>query len=759
MLIGREDKSVAVRALVEFSAKIGSIDYSFTPSPSGQEGIEGHQKVAARRTDHYQTELSLSIQYKNIRFKGRADGYNPDTHCIEEIKTFYGNIDSIPDNHTQLHWAQVKCYGWMFCKERAIDQISLAIIYFNLTDEQEHRIESRFHIDQLTSECEAWAEVYWRWQNLINARMQSLHSWIEQLKFPFQEMHASQRVMAETVFKAAAMKRVVLAEAPTGTGKTLASLFPAIKSLTRTAVDKIFYLTAKSTGKQLALDAVKLIATDREPLSPLRTLELTALEKICLEPDKECRGDSCTYALGFYDKLPAARVDTNEQTILDKPLLEKIARKHQICPFYLSMEMARWADLVIADINYYFDGTPLLLALTQEFQWKPYLLIDESHNLVERARQMFSAGINRNDLANAKKQAPEKIKKILGRINKHWLELIKTIPPESHEYAVLPHLPEKLLGSLQDFTNHYTTYLQEHPEDALKHPLLRDFFFSALGIQRIFEMINDDFCIDMQAVGSKSELLTLRNLIPAKVLAARLGFAEAAVFFSATLSPAHYFQSMLGLPEDCVSINVPSPFSAEQLDVKIAHRISTRYKDRKQSIPQICELIVKQLQQVPGNALAFFSSYEFLEQVESSLRKSLSPEINLVVQEKRMTEDDRESFIKQFGQQKNLLGLVVLGGAFSEGIDLPGDQLKGAFIATLGLPQINPVNENICRLLQKKFEQGYAFTYTYPGLQKVIQAAGRVIRSENDTGYLWLMDDRYEESHIKNLLPDWWGLV
>jgi DNA excision repair protein ERCC-2 len=754
MLIGHKNKSIAVKTLVEFAATTGSLDYRFTPSPTGQEGIEGHQQVRRKRATHYQAELGLNIIYKERQYKGRADGYDPAKHCIEEIKTFYGDINTIADNHRALHWAQAKCYGWMMCKEKGCEQINIALVYFNLTDEKEYRFEESFHINELIEFCESLADKYDHWSRSIDNRLTELHHWIEKLPFPLGDLYPSQRIMAETVYKAAAMKRVVLAEAPTGTGKTLASLFPAIKAMTRTEVDKIFYLTSKTTGKQLALDAIRLIASDTP--SPLRTLELTALEKACLEPDKECQGDSCPYAFNFYDKLQQARLDASNQSILDKAALNKIALQHEICPFYLSMEMARWADLIIADVNYYFDGTPLLLALTQEFNWKPYLLIDESHNLVDRARQMYSAELSRDTLLLAKKQSPEKLKKILARINKYWLELINDIPEDEHDYSPLEMIPEKLLLSLQEFTNAFIALLQVQPEYSIKDSSVKDFFFTAVGFLKVAELVDQDFCIDMQSVGSKSEIITLRNLIPAKLLSARVQQSYCAAFFSATLSPVHFYQQLLGLPDDHISIQVPSPFSSDQLSIHIAKHISTRYKDRQNAIPKICELITSQLQTQPGNALVFFSSYEFLLQAEAVLKTYLPNDIQLLTQSRQMNEQDRKNFIDQFREQNNLLGLVVLGGAFSEGIDLPGDKLKGAFIATLGLPQVNPVNERMCKLLQKQFNQGYHFTYTYPGIQKVIQAAGRVIRTTSDKGYLWLLDDRYADDAIKSLLPKWW---
>ncbi len=759
MSAGSKSKNVAIKTLVEFAAKTGSLDRRFTPAPTGQEGIEGHRKVTGNRATGYLTEVGLGITYRDIRFRGRADGYDPQRHCIEEIKTFYGDVERIPANHRALHWAQARCYGWLYCAEYGCDEINLSLVYFELATETEHSIEETWQANELRDYFEQLAEKYYAWQTQLNNRQQQLSHWLEQLQFPYGAMHKSQRAMAEAVYKAAITGRVVLAEAPTGTGKTLAALFPALKAMPRSPVDKIFYLTAKTTGKQLALENIQLIASDKNHTMPLRTLELTAQEKSCLEPNKKCRGDSCPYALDFYTKLEAARQAAFEIPTLDKQAFAQLAHTFEICPFYLSMEMARWVDIVIADVNYYFDGTPLLLGLTNEFGWNPCLLVDESHNLIERGRSMYTAELKRIDLLAAKKVAPTPIKKSLDKINKAWLLLTKTLGSEDDELVHLERLPEKLGNTLVDFTNTYVEFLQQNPDHPVQESIAQEFFFAALNYQRIAEIIDEDFCVDLQAPGSKADVLTLRNLIPARQLAARLGFAHCACFFSATLHPTHFYQTLLGLPDNTVHVQVPSPFSAGQLSVHIARNLSTRYRDRHTAVSPLCDIIQQQLEAAPGNALVFFSSYEFLQQAEVKLRERFATtNIQLLVQSRRMSELDRETFIAQFNAQQNLLGLAVLGGAFSEGIDLAGDALKGAFIATLGLPQVNPINEHLRQIMQEKFGQGYDFTYTYPGIQKVVQAAGRVIRNKTDSGYLWLLDQRFAQPQIKSLLPEWWAL-
>lgn len=749
---------VSVKTLAEFAAKSGSLDRRFTPSPTAQEGIAGHQEVVLRRPPHYQKEMSLTIQYEGLLIRGRADGYDSEARCLEEIKTFYGDFEKLPDNHRQLHWAQARLYGWMYCRQHQRNGITLALIYFDLHNQREYRVEEHFTLPELVAYGEDLAEVYWQWQQQINARQQQLSQWIDELAFPYGSFRSAQRQMAESVYKAAATGRVLLAEAPTGTGKTLASIFPAIKAFNKTPVDKIFYLTAKTTGKQLALENLQLIASDGID-TPLRVLELTAQEKICLEPDKRCTGDSCPFARNFYDKLQQARQAAYTTPLLTRQTLTQLAHTHEICPYYLGMEMSRWVDILVADFNYYFDTSALLHGLTRELNWHPYLLVDECHNLVERARQMYSAELDRSVLLAAKRLAPKPIKTSLERVNRLWLATIKTLDFSETALTLLNASPEKLNLALTGFTNDYIDFLQRHPDHPVQHTAVQEFFFAALNYLEKLELVDEDYCIDMQRPQPKQEVLTLRNLIPARPLAARLAQAHSACFFSATLRPAYFYQQMLGLPDDTVYLQVPSPFASQQLQVKVARHISTRYRDRSTAIGPLCDIIEQQVTAATGNYLAFFSSYEFLQQIERELQQRLSSaNVTVITQSRRMSEQDREAFIERFTHEQNLLGLAVLGGAFSEGVDLPGDALKGAFIATLGLPQINPVTEHLRQRLQQVFQQGYHFAYLYPGIQKVVQAAGRVIRTQEDTGYLWLLDDRFAQHEVRQLLPEWWEI-
>ncbi len=747
---------VGVKTLIEFSAKSGSLDRRFTPAPSGQEGIAGHQQVVKNRPSHFVSEYSLSLQFENLLLRGRVDGLDPEANTIEEIKTYHGELDLLPENHKSLHWAQVKLYGWMYCLQENIENINLSVVYYHINSRVETKQTKAYSRQQLQEFCEPLLKRYIQWQQIIQQRQLKLNQWISDLTFPYPEFRDSQRLMAEAVYKSAATGKTLLVEAPTGTGKTLASLFPSIKAISNTPADKIFYLTSKTTGKHLALDTLKLLS---EPSSAIRILELTAIEKACHEPELFCHGESCPLARGFYTKLDQARLDAYERTVLDKQALDELALKHQICPFYLSLEMSRWVDVIVADINYYFDGSPLLLNLTKQFEWKPVLLIDESHNLIDRGSSMYSAGINRADLLAAKRSSPPALAKPLNKINKLWLDLLKHEDYKNKSFSVLPEPPEKLSQAFTTFINAYTQFLQKNPQHSVQHSATQHWFFAVVNYLNKLDMLGDDYAADLLTEHPRQEEITLRNLIPARLLKERLESAHCACFFSATLQPAHYYQTMLGIEDNSVCMELPSPFDTEQLAVNFSNQISTRYKDRSSAIAPMSDVVFNQVTSAPGNYLAFFSSYEFLHQVLEKLSPLLIESgYQIINQQRNMTEQNRADFINTFRTENNVFGFAVLGGVFSEGIDLPGDALTGTFIATLGLPQFNPVNEFKKQFLQEKFGQGYQFTYLYPGIQKVVQAAGRVIRTQSDKGSVWLLDDRFNQPEVKRLLPRWWNI-
>lgn len=763
--------TVAVRALCEFTAKTGDLDLRFTPSPTAQEGIAGHGVVASRRGEHYRTEVSLSGDYQELHVRGRADGYDPDLNQLEEIKTYRGDLNLMPDNHRQLHWAQVKIYGCLLCRELNLGEVRLALVYFDIVTQKETCLGEAFAAADLELFFERQCRLFLGWAEREIAHRTARDRALVSLRFPHADFRAGQRPLAEAVYKSVSVGCCLMAQAPTGIGKTIGTLFPMLKAMPGQRLDRVFYLAAKTPGRRLALDALDTLGRC-ESAPPLRVLELIARDKACEHPDKACHGESCPLAKGFYDRLPAARQAALDGPMLDQATLRSVALEHGICPYYLSQELARWADVIVGDYNYYFDFNAMLYGLTVANQWRVSVLVDEAHNLVERARGMYSAELDQGAFRAVRRSAPDALKKPLDRVNRQWNALNRT---QGGAYQVHPDTPAGLVGALQAAIAAITDYLTESPL-GLEAPL-QTFYFDAMHFCRLAllmedgasgeaEQDRDHFLFDLtkrpgkatrSGGGGSASVICLRNVVPAGFLKPRFEAARAAVLFSATLSPKRYYSDLLGLPQQTSWIEVESPFASDQLAVRVVDRVSTRYQDRTASLAPVAALMAHQFQSSPGNYLAFFSSFDYLGQVMAHFSECY-PQVPIVAQERRMDEQARQAFLGQFRPGSEQIGFAVLGGAFAEGVDLPGERLIGAFIATLGLPQVNPVNEQIKQRMGVLFGAGYDYTYVYPGLQKVVQAAGRVIRSRRDRGVVYLMDDRFGQPKVKALLPRWWDV-
>ena len=752
--------TVAVRALCEFTAKSGDLDLRFTPTPTAQEGIAGHTLVASRRGDGYEKEVSLSGTFGPLRVRGRADGYDPQQKQLEEIKTFRGDLARMPDNHRQLHWAQLKIYGHLLCHARGLDKLRLALVYFDVGSQKETLITEHADAETLRAFYELHCSRFLAWAEQEMAHRARRDAELKAMRFPHADFRPGQRQLAEAMYKASTRACSLLAQAPTGIGKTVGSLFPLLKASAEHKLDKVFFLAAKTSGRRMALDAVETIRSSA-PLLPLRALELVARNTACEHPDKACHGESCPLAQGFYDRLPAARSAAlaacagAATPVLDKAAVRGIALAHQVCPYYLGTELARWADVVVGDYNYYFDISAMLYSLTLQNDWKISVLADEAHNMVSRARKMYSAELEHGGLRMLRKTAPETLKKPLDRVHRQWSALEKE---QDGEYKVYPELPEKFMGALQTAVTAIGEYYAEHP--AYVDEELQRFYFDAMGFARLAESYGQHSLFDITVSGAGTKInsvLCLRNIVPAPFLKPRFEAAHSTALFSATLSPWNYYCDTLGMPDNTAWIDVESPFIAEQLSVRVAGHISTRYQHRDRSLAPIAALMGEQYQQQPGNYLAFFSSFDYMEKA-AALFAGRHPGVPVWLQTRRMDEAGREQFLARFSTESSGIGFAVLGGSFGEGIDLPGARLIGAFIATLGLPQLNPVNEQIRQRMDAIFGSGYDYTYTYPGMQKIVQAAGRVIRTETDRGTVHLIDDRFARPEIQALLPSWWRI-
>jgi DNA excision repair protein ERCC-2 len=741
--------AVAVRTLCEFTAKRGNLDVRFTPSPSALEGIAGHRAIASRRSSSFQTELILEGDYGSLHVRGRADGYDPDENRLEEFKTYRGDLSRMPENHRALHWAQLRIYGWLLCKQRGKSSMRLALVYFDVAREVETVFDEVRSAADLEEHFGAHCEQFMSWAEAESTHRQLRNEALRELRFPYPEFHGGQRELAQAVYRRVRTGGALLAQAPTGIGKTVGTLFPALKAMANSQVDKVFYLVAKTSGRQLAMDALRRMQpTDSQP--PARVVELVARGKFCEYPGMPCDGAVCPLARGFYDRLPAARQEAIGIAFLNQDAVRQVARRHQVCPYYLSQELARWSDVVVGDYNYYFDRTAMLFGWTVTHQWRVCLLVDEAHSLVERARTMYTASLDHESLESVRRQAPVALRGAFERLARVWGEITAA---QVDAHRIYDELPRELLAVLDTSIAAIADHLSQQGQD---EPL-QAFFFEALAFSRLAAEFDSSTLFEITRAAGRGSLLCLRNVVPGRFLTARFAAAHTSVLFSATLTPHAFFTGVLGLPQTSDYLDVQSPFRAEQLTVRLVRSISTRFRDRERSLAPIAELLACQYASRPGNYLAFLSSFEYLDRV-AALVKERYPHIPAWQQHPGMKEPDREAFLARFQPEGQGIGFAVLGGAFAEGIDLPGSRLIGAFVATLGLPQINAVNEEMQRRMDTLFGSGYEYTYLYPGIQKVVQAAGRVIRTATDRGVLYLIDDRFAQPSVRKLLPNWWSI-
>lgn len=763
--------TVAVRAMCEFTARRGDLDLRFTPAPTALEGIAGHGAVTGRRGAGYETEIALSGTWRTLTVRGRADGYDPAANRLEEIKTYRGDLDKMPANHRTLHWAQAKVYGHLLCAARGLKSLTVALVYFDIASERETVLTETLSAPDLAAFFDAQCACFVDWAERETAHREARDAALRALTFPHARFRAGQRALAVAAYCAARDERCLMAQAPTGIGKTLGTLFPLLKACGEERLDHVFFLTAKTPGRALALDALATLRAGTPEL-PLRVVELVARDKACEHPDLACHGESCPLARGFYDRLPAARdAALAADGMLERGAVRTAALAHDVCPYYLSQELARWSDVAIGDYNYYYDDSALLYALAQQNNWRPGVLVDEAHNLLERARKMYSASLDPLDFAAARDAAPAVLRRAFERLGRAWGTLDRA---QAARYAAYPELPVPLVTALQHLVSTVGEHLAEEPRTS-DDALLR-FHFDALRFTALANAFDHASIFDATLHDSPAPqaerpegrkraaprkpvraTLTIRNVIPAAFLAPRFAAAQATVLFSGTLSPFDFYRDTLGLPQDTEQLDVEGPFRAEQLTVRIAHHVSTRWRDRERSLEPIADLIASQYAQRPGNYLGFLSSFDYLRSV-AVLMRARHPDVPVWEQSPGMSEAERDAFLARFDADGRGVGFAVLGGAFAEGVDLAGDRLIGAFIATLGLPQTNDVNEQMRQALDARFGNGYNYTYLYPGLQKIVQAAGRVIRTEHDEGVVHLIDDRYRRREVRALLPRWWRI-
>ncbi len=755
---------LSVRNLVEFMLRSGNIDSQFISNASALEGTRAHQKVQKDNQDKgYSPEVSLkySLEYEGFSFRieGRADGIiAKDTGIIvDEIKSTNRPLEYIDEDYNETHWAQAKCYAFIYAVQNELPEIGVQLTYFQLDSDEIKQFLKVFSQTELTTFFYNLIDQYLVWARLSSDWVTKRNAAIRALNFPFASYRRGQRELAVAVYKTIVEQQKLFVQAPTGIGKTMSTLFPAIKSMAEGHTAKIFYLTAKTIVREVAEEAFAKMADQG---LAFKSVTLTAKDKICFQEETICDPDHCQYARGHFDRVNGAILDLLEQqNRLTRPLIENYAHKHQVCPFEFSLDLTLWCDCVICDYNYVFDPRVYLKRFFTDNGGDYTFLIDEAHNLVDRARSMFSAELYKKPFLELKrlfKDIDPGIAKALGKLNTHMIELRKLA--ETSQHYRQPEAPKDFLPLLLKFINLAEAWLVKN-EGNDSHEQLLELYFNTLTFMRTAEFYDDRFLTYVEN-GNGDTKIKLFCLDPSHLLSEAIKRGRAAIFFSATLSPLDYFAEILGGDPDSYKISLPSPFDVKNRELLIADTISTTFRNREKTYPAIADRIKTVLAQHPGNYLVYFPSYKYMNAVFEIFSASY-PEVVTIRQAPEMNEEDRELFLNQFRPAPGtapvgMLGFGVLGGIFSEGVDLKHEGLIGAIIVGVGLPQICFERDIIRDYFNEKNHAGYEYSYLYPGMNKVLQAAGRVIRTETDRGVIVLIDERFSSPSYRQLFPREW---
>jgi DNA excision repair protein ERCC-2 len=748
---------------VEFVLQAGDLTSGgFQRRDRAQLGTRGHQRVQRSRPEGYEIEVEVAYRVEGtalpIELRGRIDGLyvNEVPVVIEEIKTTTLSLDLVSEDHNHLHWAQAQCYAYMYAQGRQLSEISIHLTYYHLDSQKEKTFQRHFTLAELETFFCDLLQRYLDWFQKVHAWQAKRDQSIGQFAFPYADYRPGQRDMAVAVYKAIRAQQRLYVQSPTGVGKTIATLFPAVKALGQGLATKIFYLTAKTSGR---LVAEKTLEDMRQAGLHIRSVTLTAKEKICFCPPVNCDPEICVFARGYFDKVKLALEEIDQYQALTRPVIEAIAQKHQICPFEFSLDVALWVDCIICDYNYAFDPRVYLHRFF-DFTSEPYIfLVDEAHNLPDRARSMYSAELDKTTVLNLqrtlKPHLPQLAKK-LSAINKILLEMRKTLQAQGKEALVEHEPPEKLLKAIQEFSQKAEDWLVLNQITAFRQELL-EFYFACSTYLRTAEYFDSFYVSYFERQGQGNLKARLFCLDPAPMLATPLERSQSTIFFSATLLPLDYFMTLLTGAADHPRRIFHSPFPLENVSLLVHNGISTKYAQRADSYAAIASAIESICSAHVGNYLVFFPSYAYLAAVLEQLKERF-PESQLLVQDRGMTEAAREAFLAQFsaGNQETLIGLAVMGGIFGEGIDLVGDRLIGAVVVGVGVPQVCLERDLIKDYFDGLNVSGFAYAYQYPGFNRVLQATGRVIRTEADRGVIVLIDERFTHARYRDLFPTHW---
>lgn len=754
---------ISVRNLVEFILRNGDlVSGSGTSDKEAMlKGSRLHRKIQKQMGSHYQPEVSLKkdTEYADLilRVEGRADGIflQDEQFCIDEIKGVYKKLE-LMEEPVLVHRAQALCYAWIYLDAHDLEKIDIQMTYAHLDTEVIKRFretltraELKQWYEELTDSYHKWLAYQIEWRKKRNESM-------ENLEFPF-EYRKGQRKMVSGIYHAISKKEQIFIQAPTGVGKTMSAVFPAVRAIGQGMAETVFYLTARTITRTVAQDAFEILR-DRGLL--FKVITITAKEKLCFCDKPECDPEKCPYAKGHYDRINDAVYElwTTEQSF-DRETLLRHAQKWQVCPFEMSLDLAIWMDGVICDYNYVFDPNVCLKRFFGENVSGNYLfLIDEAHNLVDRGREMYSASICLNDVIETRKFVKpysQKLWKKLGKVKKQMEELRQNCGEwkVQENAGVLPISLLSVQGELDQL-------LEEPPAQEVVDGIL-DFYFEVRDFLNISELVDDNYVVYTAFDENGRFYMKLFCVNPAENLQKCLDKGNSTVFFSATLLPLQYYRKMLSTRSENFGMYVESPFEQKKRCLMICRDVSSKYTRRGyEEYRKIAEYIARMSWQKKGNYMVFFPSYRLMEDVYQVYQDEFSVSwVRCISQHASMTELEREEFLEEFTEEteETLVGFCVMGGIFSEGIDLIGDRLIGAAVVGTGLPQVNCEREILKEYYDEKGEQGFDYAYRYPGMNKVLQAAGRVIRTKEDTGAILLMDERFLNRDYRNLFPREWN--
>ena len=770
---------ISVRSLVEFIFRNGDLDRTrggWADREAMLAGSRAHRRIQKKRDVGYRAEVPLQFEKKYPLFtliiEGRADGIATDTEVtVEEIKGVYADIDEMEDP-VPVHLAQAKCYAAIYAAQQGLQEISVCMTYVNLDTEKIRRFSRHYTEEELDEWFEnliddfyPWAEFRIRWQDKRDSSMR-------ELPFPF-DYRPGQKQLAADVYRTILRRKQLFVEAPTGVGKTMSVVYPAVRALGEGIAVRIFYLTAKTVTGTAAAGAFAIL---RGKGLSLKTLTLTAKDKICVSDDADdCDPSVCPRARGHYDRVNQALYEmiTDQDDFSRESILAQ-AEKWQVCPHELQLDLAEFADAVICDYNYVFDPNARLKHFFGETAKKDdfVFLIDEAHNLADRGRDMYSAGLRRRDFLAAGKSvrvySKENssadiggLKKALSACSRLMLSYSKSC--HGMEEISFPEELELKLMHLSAQMEETLTGLRGRKDAEFRRGLL-EFWFEIQEFLYIAELIDGNYLIYQTVTDDGDYMLKLFCVNPAVNLQKCLDRGRSAVFFSATLLPVRYYRSLLSGREDDYAVYVPSSFPEENRFVVIGTDVSTLYRRRNASEYQRIAAYIRTVASGrKGNYLVFFPSYAMMDAVlEYCMNGGDAPDTpEYLMQKPGMTEEEREKFLSRFRADNDhtLIGCCVMGGIFSEGIDLTGERLIGALIVGTGIPQVGPERELLKEYYRKRSADGFGYAYRYPGMNKVLQAAGRVIRTAGDRGVIVLLDERFERQEYRDIFPREWKNV